>query len=67
VESISRHAVTTNIPSIEGLPDNRNDWPRNAEQSFSEVLRELDRWSRENGCPMITNSWIAEEAVRQSW
>ncbi len=67
MESISRHNPPQSIHPIEVLPDDRGNWPHDAEQSYSQVLKELDRWSREHGFSTVTNSCIAEEAIRQSW
>ena len=40
---------------------------KTAQKAYNHLLRELNQWSREHDCPMTTNSWIAEEAVRQAW
>jgi len=50
-----------------GLPNNRANWPEDARTAYHEVLRELDGWSRQHNAPASTNSWVAEEAIRQTW
>jgi hypothetical protein len=47
------------------LPDDRHDWPSAAQDSYREVLGELDAWSRRHDASKSLNSWIAEEAVRR--
>lgn len=49
------------------LPGNRRDWPSDEQDTYREVLAELDTWSRRHDAPRNLNSWIAEEAVRRSW
>ena len=53
--------------TLGGLPDNRFDWPTEAREAFHEVLDGLDGWCRRHDWPKLTNAWVAEEAVRQSW
>jgi len=48
------------------LPDDRRDWSSDEQDSYREVLAELDTWSRRHDAPRSLNSWIAEEAVRRS-
>ncbi|MGD9252510.1 MAG: hypothetical protein PVG92_01105 [Holophagae bacterium] len=52
---------------MEALPADRSTWTDDAEDSYREVLRELDRWCRDNGGSGILNSWVAEQAIRQIW
>ena len=47
------------------LPNNRHDWPSVEQESYREVLGELDAWSRRYDASKSLNSWIAEEAVRR--
>ena len=49
------------------LPEDHRQWPRSADQARESLLRELNRWSRDNHWPTTLNSWIAEEAVRREW
>ncbi len=55
------------VAPVNALPDDRSQWPEDAGDSYRSLLRDLDRWSRENRLPMVTNAWVAEEAVRRSW
>jgi hypothetical protein len=63
----------TSIPSshaisyASGLPANRVNWPEDARLAYREVLRELDGWSRQHNSSATSNSWVAEEAIRQTW
>lgn len=50
-----------------GLPSQRTLWPREAQEAFSSVLRDLNAWCRDNGCPATFNGVTAEEAVRRVW
>jgi hypothetical protein len=52
---------------MEALPADRSTWSDDAENTYREVLGELDRWCRDTGSSGILNSWVAEEAVRQTW
>lgn len=64
----SQEQVTTPIVAqVNCLPADRSQWPVDAFDSYRQILRDLDRWSRENDFPVITNAWVAEEAVRQGW
>ncbi len=47
------------------LPNNRRDWPSDEQDSYREVLAELDSWSRRYDASRNLNAWIAEEAVRR--
>ncbi len=58
----TRPVIDHNIPV-----DNPAEWASGAQSAYREVLGELDRWCRTNDSPRSLNSWIAEEAVRQSW
>ena len=55
------------IESCHILPKNKNDWSTGAKTAYGEVLGELDAWSRREDASKSLNSWIAEEAVRQTW
>jgi hypothetical protein len=57
----------TALPQPVGLPDDRGQWPSEAQTAFNEVRRELDRWCRKHDWSPSTNASIAEEAIRQSW
>ncbi len=67
METIAGHNGSTVLPAIEVLPIEREEWPDDADQAYNDLLRELNSWCREHGCSMVTNSWIAEEAVRRTW
>ena len=67
MEAITEHNGAEFIPAIEALPADRAEWPEDAGRAYIELLRGLNSWCREHDCPMVTNSWIAEEAVRRSW
>ena len=49
------------------LPEDRDDWSPDARHAYREVLGALDSWSRQQDASKSLNSWVAEEAVRQSW
>lgn len=65
--AVNIQAASPSIEHYRFLPKSRNDWSTNAQNSFREVLGELDAWSRKQDLSRSLNSWIAEEAVRQSW
>lgn len=67
METIAEHSETTGFPAVEALPVEKNEWPDDAGRAYNDLLRELNSWCREHDCSMVTNAWIAEEAVRQSW
>jgi len=67
METITQSNGTHSFRPVEALPSDRSKWPENAGKAYIHLLRELNQWSREHDCSMTTNSWIAEEAVRQSW
>ena len=52
---------------LQVLPEDRTEWPDDAENAHRRLLQELDRWCRKHDCSMVTNSSVAEEAVRQGW
>jgi len=62
--------IETATPAIEHclvLPNNRNEWSTAAQTAHHEILDALDAWCRKQDSPKGLNSWIAEEAIRQSW
>jgi hypothetical protein len=62
--------IESTTPVIEHclvLPKNRNEWSSGARTAYREVLGELEVWSRRQDLSKSLNSWIAEEAIRQSW
>jgi len=60
--------ATMQIAAVEpGLPARRTQWPSEAREAFSGVLRDLNEWCRENDCPTTLNGSTAEEAVRRTW
>ena len=67
MQTTTEPRTSTIVTQAKVLPDDRSQWPSDAGDSYRSVLRDLDRWSRENGFPMVTNGWVAEEAVRQGW
>jgi hypothetical protein len=52
---------------VKRLPPRRSDWPRAAQQAYRSLLSELNVWCREQGCRGCSNTWVAEEAVREAW
>ena len=67
METITKHDIARIYPAVEVLPDEREEWPNDANREYRRLLRELNSWSRDHDWPMTGNSWIAEEAVRRSW
>jgi hypothetical protein len=67
METIAEHNGARVFPAIEALPVQREEWPDDANHAYDDLLQQLNSWCREHDCPMVTNSWIAEEAVRRSW
>ena len=67
MEHISQHQMSQGPPALASLPESRNLWPRSAGIAYDDVLRQLNRWSRDNDWSQHNNSWIAEEAVRRGW
>ena len=68
MEIIAEHHEAPSYPHpLEVLPEDRTEWPDDAGNAHRRLQWELDRWCREHDCSMVTNSWVAEEAVRQSW
>ena len=59
--------ILRSVPAVEALPDDRAEWPDAADREYHRLMRELNTWCRDHDWPMTTNSWIAEEAVRQGW
>jgi hypothetical protein len=68
MEIVAENNGAQNYPyPLEVLPEDRTEWPDGAGNAHRQLLRELDRWCREHDCSMVTNSWVAEEAVRRGW
>jgi hypothetical protein len=67
METITEHNAARFFPAVEALPTDREEWPDDAGREFSRLLRELNSWSRDHDWPMLSNPWIAEEAIRRSW
>lgn len=67
MEIVSEHRPPQVPPALSALPKGRDTWPRDAERAYENLLGQLNRWSRDNDWPQISNTWIAEEAVRQGW
>lgn len=68
MEIIAEHSQTPSyLHQLEVLPEDRAEWPSDAGEAHRRLQGDLDRWCREHGCSMVTNSWVAEEAVRQGW
>ena len=68
MEIVAEHQEAPSYPHpLEVLPDDRAEWPDDAGEAHQRLLRDLDRWCREHDCSMVTNSCVAEEAVRQGW
>ena len=67
MQTTTEHGTPPIIAQVNGLPDDRSQWPTDAFDSYRRILRDLNHWSRENDFPLATNTWVAEEAVRQSW
>lgn len=60
-------AVSPGIEHCNILPANTSEWSTGAKNAYKEVLGELDMWSRRQDASKSLNSWIAEEAIRQTW
>jgi len=67
MEQISEYQLVPAAPAVRALPEDRNQWPRDAGEAHGRLLRELNRWSRDNDWPSTLNSWVAEEAVRREF
>ncbi len=67
METISEQQMSPTPIVMDALPDDRRQWPRSAGAAHESLLRELNRWSRDNDWPSTMNSWIAEEAVRRTF
>jgi hypothetical protein len=63
---ITSHPASPAIPQtpLTGDPGN---WPSAARNTHRQVVAQLDSWCRAHDESKMLNSWIAEEAVRQSW
>ncbi len=62
---VNTERATPVIKPCHLLPNNRLEWPSDEQDSYREVLGELDAWSRRHDASRSLNSWIAEEAVRR--
>jgi len=60
-------APGTPLPQSSALADDPNQWPSDARDAHRRVLSQLESWCRAHDSSKALNSWIAEEAVRQSW
>ena len=67
METISEHRRLTVPIDMKTLPEDQKQWPSAADTARESLVRELNRWSRENDWPSTLNSWIAEEAVRRGF
>ena len=65
--TVTIEAATSTIEPCHALPAHRGDWTTGAQNAYREVLGELDAWSRRQDASKNLNSWIAEEAIRQTW
>jgi hypothetical protein len=65
--AINIEAATSPTEHFHALPENMEDWSSGARNAYREVLGALDSWSSRQDASKSLNSWIAEEAVRQSW
>jgi len=65
--AVTAHDAAHHSGKFVDLPKSLDDWPAEAKEALREVLGELDGWCRRHDWPRLTNSWIAEEAVRQGW
>ncbi len=63
---ITSHSTSPAIPQTP-LTGDRVEWPSEARGAHRNVLAQLDSWCRSHDESRMLNSWIAEEAVRQSW
>jgi len=63
----SNRDIETAIPRIDPLPRDSAEWPDSARSSCRSVLAELESWCRAHDASRMFNSWVAEEAIRQSW
>ena len=64
--TITSRPISPNIPQtpLTGDPGN---WPSAARDTRRQVVAQLDSWCRTHDASRTLNSWIAEEAIRQSW
>ncbi|MEE4273141.1 MAG: hypothetical protein V2I67_15820 [Thermoanaerobaculales bacterium] len=60
-------ATAAPLPQTSALADDPNQWPSDARDAHRRVLAQLESWCRAHDSSGVLNSWIAEEAVRQSW
>lgn len=67
METISEYQPLIAPVGVTTLPEDRTQWPREADTARTSLVRELNRWSRDNDWPSTLNSWIAEEAVRRGY
>ncbi len=67
MDIISEQQMSPTPIVMDALPADRKRWPRSADAAHDSLLRELNRWSRENDWPSTLNSWVAEEAVRRAF
>lgn len=65
--AVSTQPFTHTVPQSSPLSGDPSDWPFDARDTRRQVLSQLDAWCRTHDAPKTLNSWVAEEAVRQSW
>ncbi len=58
---------TTRAAACSGLPHDHSAWPVPAQAAYLDLLRQLDRASRDQALSALNNQWIADRAVRQAW
>lgn len=64
--TITTHPTAPAIPQAP-LTGEPGEWPYAARDAHRQVVAQLDSWCRTHDELKTLNSWIAEEAVRQSW
>lgn len=67
MENFSEHRPASLPIGINTLPADRKLWPSDADAARESLIRELNRWSRDNDWPATLNSWVAEEAIRRGF
>ena len=66
-ETVSTQNETHTHQVAVGLPSKLSDWPQSAQESFQQLLKDLNTWSRKAHHSFTGNQWIAENAVREVW
>ncbi|MDX2438457.1 MAG: hypothetical protein QNL88_15600 [Acidobacteriota bacterium] len=67
MEAIIEHQPLPSTIAVGALPKDREQWPHTAGAAHDALLKDLNRWSRDNDWPSTLNSWVAEEAIRRGF